>query len=662
MKALVGLGLINSTILKSLDNSTQKIESIRMFFRGSLFSKVVTFCALILGSGSQGGCESPSPGESVKADLPPWASTVKKWHVVRADPSDESGKSFTSIKEAWAEVQLMLADGLPVRLEIGPGVYREWLGKLMDSIPNKDVALRVPLWIEGSGPAQTIISGALEDTQAQSEDWELVEGSEDVYGVEWEHNWERDAGPWIDGHLVGFKEEATVREQIYLNGKPLRLVLAEKYQWSDVDGKGGKRGTFKFDHFDESRLNLEPGQFTVVSSEESPDDVTNKLYIRLPEGITWEAVPSLEIPSYTGRRYESLVDIREKDNLIIRNLGIQYGNAGVAVASLALSKGKNILLESIKVTNCVNVGISLKNLENVELRNVESSDNGIMGINAGESKNLTLSNCVTNGNNYRGAWEGFIHWHPSGVKLGNCHDVKVVRHIAMGNHANGVWNDVYCTNILFSNCFLYGNRRVGAMLELADASKGGNYVVQDSIIARNGAAGVFISMVLDTKITGSLLAHNGTTEVIEDARVGAEIAYKGHDRKTIKVSEMTGHRIENNILIPQSGGFVIGNVHTRTTPDNFMSMIKATVFSHNQVSPEGKESFLYTNEVNAATYEELLEKLPEETRDQWAKNTWTAPTPSDSEAGWQAFLKDHAAQRNVPWPTEVRLATPDLNR
>ncbi len=580
--------------------------------------------------------------------------------VVSVSPAchDDKGRNVAA---AFLEAKRLLAEGQPVRIVIPPGEYREWIGDI-DFSQEGELARSTPLLIEGAGPEQTILSGAFPSEEFAPCKWSPVVGHDGLYAAPWPYGWPWDPGPWIQQFGVGLRSHTARREQVYLNGAPLRMRTIERHDWVDPDGhRGGpdgtnQRGAFAYRGMSGSLDDLAPGEFTVVSHPASDPALRGRVFLRLPQGMAWADVHAIDVPRFTGQMYKNFLMIKGKDNLTLRGLAVRHANAGLSVAAVEIREGRDIRVEDCRFSDNVNVGLGLKQLENVAVVRVRADRNGMMGINLGECRNVRIGRSTTCGNNWRGAWEEFLHWHPAGLKMGNCHQVVVDRHVAIGNHCGGLWNDVFCTDVSYRRCLLLANRRLGAMLELAKAARGGGYHVEDCAIGFNGATGVFISNVLEVSVTGSLLAANGGAEAIEAAFPDAQVAYKGHDRPgLIMVDQMKDFRIADCDLAAPPGTGVFGSVYTRTSVSDLRQLFAATTVRGCRIHVADPAHFAKVAADEWVPQDIFFrDQMPSVAQPGSDNHVEVSGMPSDDDA-WIARFRDFSRKKGIPFPEdEVR--------
>lgn len=454
---------------------------------------------------------------------------------VQADAVNGNGSEaapFSSIMAAQPHLIALLETGTPVKLQIGPGTYREDLSGFLRLRELSPVVHNTTLIIEGCPQGGTVISGAI----PFDAEWKPMDEDRTLWVADWPYQWEPDPGPWVAtfGHPE-IRDETARREALVIDGEMMRLRAIEKWSWHQPGGAPGAEaggrplgevppGHMRFEGLvTESVSNFlsDPGDFTVVTHPDTPEHLRGRIFLRRDPG---EGPPEqVEIPLVRHANWP-LMRIAYKDNLVLRNLTFTHANSGYLSSALIVANANNVLVEDCRFIDNVNGGLVIRRSERVTLRRVYASHNGQKGIGVGSTRNLLLEDCETSYNNIRGHWTNFRRWDPAGIKLGDVHQVHFLRHTAIGNYGGGIWWDVYCTDMLVDRSLMYGNGRLGVEMELA-APNGGNWEMRNSISAWNTGAGVFVSMAANTRLLNNVLAHNGGGELEAEISRG-QIVFK----------------------------------------------------------------------------------------------------------------------------------------
>lgn len=378
-------------------------------------------------------------------------------------------RPFGSLNTARDAVLRILETETPVKLKIGPGMYREDVSQFMRLKESSEAVQNTVLVIEGAPDGQTVFSGSEVFTAA----WEPWEGDDTLWVAEWPYHWEPDPGPWVA--TFGYPEildETARREALVVEGKSLRLRAIEKWRWHQPGGAPGAEaggrplgrvnpGSMLFEGMlrdSVAEVLRHPGEFTVVSHPEAPEALRGRIFVRRAPG---EGPPqNVEVPMLRYPEYP-LMRIAYKNNLVLRNLTFTQANGGYLSSALLIVNSHNLLIEDCHFFENVNTGLNIGLSEKVTIRRVVAELNGQKGIGVGGTRDLLLEDCETSYNNVRGHWTNFRRWDPAGIKLGGCHQVEFRRHTAIGNYGGGIWWDVYCTDMLVDRSLMYGNGRLG---------------------------------------------------------------------------------------------------------------------------------------------------------------------------------------------------------
>lgn len=447
----------------------------------------------------------------------------------RADGS--AARPFLSINAARDAVHANLEAGIPTRLHIAPGTYREDLRQFVNfrTADNSPALRETLLVIEGAAPGEVIISGSIEKNDEHDftpATWTAVPGQPGLYRHPWPFGPNVDPGPWIDSYGFALLPGLTQRsEMLWFDGRPLRQVLAETYRWEDPDGPRGytDRGTGRggdpnnqpgqlvFSHLslpDPAGLS-EPFTFAVYTDPAAPATLRDSVFVRLPADLPITRVNLIEVALWKGRSWSPLLVARDKTGLVLRNLVFQHAGTGPLASAVTFNNVHDFLIEDCSFSDNVASGLQINRSSRGTLRRVTARDNGANGFGFGDgSRQILVEDSTLAFNNIRGAWSGWIAWHASASKSGGVTNLVFRRLTSIGNYANGLWFDVYCRDILVADSFFLGNKRMGVMFELT-RPRGGPHVLRNSISAFNDNTGLYLSMASNSVVLDNLLVGNG---------------------------------------------------------------------------------------------------------------------------------------------------------
>jgi hypothetical protein len=199
---------------------------------------------------------------------------------------------------------------------------------------------------------------------------------------------------------------------------------------------------------------------------------------------------------------ENLLHLIGKNNVAIRNLTFTHSSPALSVGSaVKISLCRNVLVENCHMDWNIGTGIDIGSGDTITYRNCTMNHNGYGGM-AGRGWRIRVEDCSASFN--RGGFKGG----GGGLKFGGLFDAIFTRTVAIGNYEGvGMWLDVFCERVVFENCFSYGSRRSGIMLELSGPHEG-DYIVRNCVIANNGHFGALIANSANTRVIGSVIVGN----------------------------------------------------------------------------------------------------------------------------------------------------------
>ncbi|MDA3960016.1 MAG: right-handed parallel beta-helix repeat-containing protein [Planctomycetota bacterium] len=373
-------------------------------------------------------------------------------HVDQAAVAEGDGSAATPFRSITAGIERakqLLKDGVPTKISIAAGLYREgeWVIR-GDDIGGK--AKQTLLVIEGAAPGAVTITGT-----DQFSDWRKVSGADGAvwYEHDWPHDFGFNPGGWKQHNPKQPYEHRS--ELMFVDGVPQRQVLMELYRFKAVDPDGvtdafpgvpqnvGKYGTYTYLGATDP-AQLPAGSFGVFERPENGD----KLVWKPAPGVD-PATASVEV---AVRRYHLWV--HRKGEVVLRNLDFRAA-AGRIEAHAAVMLGhwyqprktivnRNALVENCRFIHNNSNQLSIRSFSNVTVRKVEANYGGYGGISMGTIHNVLWEDTRAAFNNWRvdGGWSS------GGVKIHRTTDMITRRHTAIGNNGTGLWYDVACGDVL----------------------------------------------------------------------------------------------------------------------------------------------------------------------------------------------------------------------
>jgi hypothetical protein len=350
-----------------------------------------------------------------------------------------------------------------------------------------------PLVIEGESRGGVIIDCTRVIAPGQIED--LGDG---LYGIPWMENRGHGTFAWKNGPDSFGGEVAHRSETVFVDGVRLRPVILEPHNgelvgnnvyWTYIPASyRGREGVTR------------PGTFGVSEIEE------NMVFFRPPEGV------SMEGAEVRVNVLGSFLDLREKSNLVFRNLVIvgpgQF--AGDAVIKNFGSSGndrvENILIEDVEIHSpSSGDGIAISNANNFTVRRVIVRDSGGNGYSGTRVNNLFLEDVDFSENNWRSEMGDIMRWVAGGWKMLESTDILLNRYVAYGNGASGFWFDTAVRNATLRELYAVGNSVFGFYNEKCV----GDIHVADGVFMNNGRYGIFNAETGNSLIENNISFNNG---------------------------------------------------------------------------------------------------------------------------------------------------------
>ena len=422
-----------------------------------------------------------------------------------SNSGDQKEEPLASISKSFKIARDFLKKGISVKIEIGPGEYRESVSMKIDK--DDKISRETLLIIEGDKDKKSRIIGTM-TKGFESATWKAVEGVEDVYVHDWPESYGLSLG-WAANIVGKMASGPTMRsEMLLLDRRVLDMRILDVYKWVDPDGAPGfgkKNREGKMVYQGNAKAGLgaldKPCTYAVSDHEKSPAEYKNKIFMRLPSGKKPADFKMIEVSRRDGT---NLFTIDGKSNLIVRNLTFSYASSNGWGDAFKLRNVENSLVENCDITKNFYQGMGgLYN--HSTFRKCRFNHNGGSGAN-GQFHYTLFEDCEFNFNNKREKLGDMPIYTGGGIKIGRETKHAVVRRcVAIGNTgAGGFWDDVYCSNLVFEKCFSYGNSGHGFFNELA---RPGNALYTDCVSAYNGS-GIKLSSSRNPTVKNCLFVNN----------------------------------------------------------------------------------------------------------------------------------------------------------
>jgi hypothetical protein len=322
------------------------------------------------------------------------------------------GQPLKTLQAAIDKAVLNSSNGLPTRVLISPGEYRETL-----NFTGNSSGTAPAITMQAMQPGTVTVSGSdllTHPYQASS--------NRSIYSYAWNYNLGLCSVP--SGWPSGIATIVRHREMVFVNGVSLTQVLSQSAMHS---------GTF---YVSGNVLNIWPASGTNMS--------TAKV----------EAATRSNTLNVSGR-----------SNIVFRGMVFQHAASCINQDGANVNSSSNVLFDSVLVQWNNWGGLGINNSNGITVKNSLAIHNGGRGFGAYRDRNVSFDNDESSYNNWRGAMGGLYDWGMGGLKLLGVHTGSVTGFRAVNNQAQGLWFDTDNKNITISGAHLIGNRVANLQLE-----------------------------------------------------------------------------------------------------------------------------------------------------------------------------------------------------
>jgi nitrous oxidase accessory protein NosD len=287
--------------------------------------------------------------------------------------------------------------------------------------------------------------------------------------------WEKSGGYWVQGTIPNFPAHGTCStgtgrclwpEQVFFDGKPLEQVAANPMN----------------------------GQFAVDSDR-------NVVLADDPAGHVVEV--TTRTSWVTG----------EADHVVIEGFAMKHAANDAQNGAIENNGHSHWRIQDNVLSDAHGAIVSLIDGTDLDLLDNDIHRGGQLGVHVSTGDVLVRGNKIHDNNT-----ESFDPgWEAGGVKTagvlraGGQHSFVADRNEVYGNDGKGLWCDVGCTNVVYSNNRVHHNERNGIQLEFADGAE-----VYDNVVWENGwskpgwgwGAGILASSSREVEIRDNTLAWN----------------------------------------------------------------------------------------------------------------------------------------------------------
>jgi hypothetical protein len=432
------------------------------------------------------------------------------------------------------------ANTIPVRIIVGPGVYRESL-----RIASDEETTPAPISIEGAEDG-VLVSGA--DVW---DGWTHV--GDGVYSHPWPYDWGLAAMPqeWPERVRSYLEANPIIRrnEMVFVDGAPLRQVLSR------------------------SELENADGRFLV--SEE-----TDEIFLHLaPTTDLTESI--VEVSTRP-----SLMFIASRENITLRNIQfVRAANAAGAAGAVAITNSRNV-----EVIDCVfdwnnGSGLSLHPGEEITVRGIQANHNGVGGFTGFGVRKLRVYDSEASFNGWRASSGWDISDHSSvldmnfidfaaGQKFFRLRDASFVRFRAVNNLTGGLWLDYDNEGVSLEGLTLNGNLTHGLFVEASQ----GPISLEVSQVCRN-ETGILVGNASEVTVLENVIAMNALAQIFVAGE--GERVVGVHDTGQAVSVGTRDWRIEDNRIDVIDGSVAVG---THLNQDDWQWFISSSTSEANRYS------------------------------------------------------------------------------
>lgn len=235
---------------------------------------------------------------------------------------------------------------------------------------------------------------------------------------------------------------------------------------------------------------------------------------------------------------------------VLRGFGVRnYAPSVPDFGALSVWRPR-VTVENVVISDSATIGLSV-NAQGAVVRQVSVLNNGLMGVHVNYADDLLLDGVLARGNN-----DEKFNQVPAagGIKITRSRNVTVQNSVSTGNNATGLWFDESVYNIRILRNDLSLNLRHGLVVELSS-----KVVVAGNTVTGNASDGILIVNSSDSRIWNNTVGGNKRNiNLTQDARRASNAADAGHDpRQPFPDPTMTWTIspavVSNNVIIDGNG-------------------------------------------------------------------------------------------------------------
>lgn len=221
----------------------------------------------------------------------------------------------------------------------------------------------------------------------------------------------------------------------------------------------------------------------------------------------------------------------QAEGTVLRGFGVRrYATPVPGFGAVSIEAAKTSL-QDLDIEQNATAGLFL-GASDIVVRNVTSSDNGLIGVYANYADRLTISGLSVTGNNVQ-------HFNTApvagGMKITRSRDLTIEYSSFSRNRGPGLWFDqsIYDGKVISNT--MDGNTWHGMSMEISSA-----FIVAGNTIVNNGANGIKLNNTDNVQIWNNTVANNGIDlRIAQDLRRGTDPTVPGHDPRHPQDPAMT---------------------------------------------------------------------------------------------------------------------------
>jgi hypothetical protein len=240
-------------------------------------------------------------------------------------------------------------------------------------------------------------------------------------------------------------------------------------------------------------------------------------------------------------------------NLTMRGMTFRRAATSLQQAGIRFGNTAGVVVEDVRSEQHNWGGLAVQNSQDVTLRRVALTGNGVLGLSVWRSEGLRVLDVDNSYNNtWRGPWAGWYGWE-AGSKVFRARDIVFDGWRAVGNESYGLWLDTDVSDVVIRDSFIADNRR-GLFLEAMQ----GPVMVENTTICDNRGAGILDGKADGVTLEGNRIFGNRGAQLQFSGEAGGR-AFTTYDSGVRLLVRSTGWSMRNNVLEGGEGARVIGN-------------------------------------------------------------------------------------------------------